>query len=153
MRRRIRSRCGFSLLELLIALTVIGTVMAMASPAVGRSLAESRLQRAATVAAADLQYAYSLASRQRAPVRISIDVTNRIIRVRDHQVATRIYTERRYDSTAEFAVQYMRVSPQDTARIIYPNGMVSGGITMILGSGDRTRTVRMTQAGQVRVSQ
>ena len=68
-----RSRGGFTLMELLVVLAIAGIVMTMVIPSISRSMAQTRVQRAASVVGSDLQYAYSMAARRRAPVRITVD--------------------------------------------------------------------------------
>lgn len=146
-----RTRPGFSMLELIIVLALMSSVSAMMMPAVGRSLAQVRLQRAATMVAANLHLAHSLASRQRSPVRLSIDPGQRVIRVRDYVNPTKVYAEQRFDASAENVVGRLEVS--DTSLVIYPSGLVAKKFTINLITADKRRVVTMSRAGQIRIEQ
>jgi prepilin-type N-terminal cleavage/methylation domain-containing protein len=144
-----RVRPGFTLIELLAVIVLATAVLGMALPRMSRNFAEIRMQRAASVLAADLRLAHSLAERQRAPVTIAIDPALRIFRVRDTRTPTLIYSERRLDRTSEYPVQQMNVTTQSL--VVYPNGLASADLTMTISANGITRTVSMTRAGQVRV--
>jgi prepilin-type N-terminal cleavage/methylation domain-containing protein len=149
--KSIASREGFSLIELIVVLLLIGIGAGTVIPAVGRTLSRTRLQRAANVVATDLQLAHTTAARRRAPIRMSVDTANRVVRIVDHVTPTTVYAERRYDRTSEYAVQRLRASP--TTLVFYPNGLANDTIRFTLtGSGD-TRFVRMSRVGQIRFTQ
>ena len=144
-------RRGFSLIELLIALFLVTIVAGTAIPAVARTVSRTRLQRAAHVVAADLQLATTTAARRRAPVRMSVDTANRVVRIVDHAVPTTVYTERRYDATSEYAVQ--RLSSSATTLVFFPNGLANDTIRFTLTASGRTELVRMSRVGQIRFTQ
>ena len=144
-------RAGFSLIELIIVLLILGIGAATVVPAVGRTLGKARLDRAASVMAADLQLAHTTAARRRAPVRMSVDTTNRIVRIVDHAAPTTVYTERRYDATSDFSVQRLAAAP--TTLVFFPNGLANDTIRFTLTAAGGTRLVRMSRAGQIRFTQ
>jgi prepilin-type N-terminal cleavage/methylation domain-containing protein len=146
-----RIRHGFTVVELL-AVLVMGTILlAAAAPAVSRSLTQTRVQRAAAAIAADLQLAHTLAARQRVPVRITVQATERIgcactvARRRTRCSASAASTPRR--STA-LGTGWWRAA---SAVTVFPNGMASGPLTLTLEAGGSSRIVSMTRVGQVRV--
>lgn len=144
-----RTRDGFTLLEVLIALMIFGIIAGVVAPSISRSLAHARLKGAASVIAADMQLAGSLAARQRRPVRISIDTANKVFRVRDGVTPSTIYSERRFGPESDVPVQFMAAS--DTSVLVYPNGLASKSLTLrIRAAGDR-RVVSMSRAGQIRI--
>src|SRR5688572_17440383 len=144
----IASRAGFSLIELIMVLLLIGVGAGTVIPAVGRTLSRTRLQRAANVISTDLQLAHSTAARRRAPVRMTVDTVNRVIRIVDHASPTTVYVERRYDNTSEYAVQRFMVTP--TSLVLFPNGLANDTIRFTLVGANETRLVRMSRAGQIR---
>ena len=127
----------------------LAAVLAMAFPRMSRNFAQMRLQRAVSVVSADLRLAHSLAERQRTPVTIVVDTATRLVRIRDTGVSTRIYSERRFDRNSEYPLTRLQAS-QPTL-VVYPNGLSSADINIIMTAGTRSRTVSMTRAGQVRV--
>jgi prepilin-type N-terminal cleavage/methylation domain-containing protein len=147
----IASRAGFSLIELVMALLLIGVGAGTVIPAVGRTLSRTRLQRAAHVVATDLQLAHSTAARRRAPIRMTVDTVNRVVRIVDHVTPTTVYVERRYDSTSEYAVQRFAATP--TTIVFFPNGLANDTVRFTLTGASETRLVRMSRAGQIRFTQ
>ena len=63
---------GFTLIELMVALVVVGMLMGLAVPGFFESTARARLQGAINELAIDLQYARSQAVRERAPVTLTV---------------------------------------------------------------------------------
>ena len=70
-------RIGFSMVELIAILSIIGILAAIGAPAISRIIRHNRVNRAATVIASDLQNAFAVAARQREPVRIQADAATR----------------------------------------------------------------------------
>src|SRR5437868_10861329 len=62
---------GFSLLELVIVLVILGLGTALTFPTVSRITTHSRVNQAAMVVAQDLSLALSAAARERKPIRIA----------------------------------------------------------------------------------
>src|SRR6185369_7678056 len=94
-----RTRLGFSMIEAVMVLLIIATVVGALTPSVIRTISHARVNRAASVVAADLYQAQSLASRARKPVRVTIDSTLRTVTLTDAQTATTL-TTRRFDVTS-----------------------------------------------------
>lgn len=144
-----RVRAGFSLMELVFVLILVGVVGAMAAPNVGHMLARTKLQRAANTVAFDIQAAFATAARQRAPVRIVIDEPNRVFTVQDHAGSSRIYAQRYFDGSAELNLSQMLATSSTV--IVHPHGLAESDLTLTLRAAGATHTVSMTRAGQVRI--
>jgi type II secretion system protein H len=144
-----RARDGFTLLELLVSLMIIGIVIAMVMPKVGRTMSETRVQRAATVVASDIQRAFSLAAQRRSPVRISIDTAAKAFYIRNRARDT-MYVTNTYTSSSDIGVTRMQAS--DTTVLVYPNGLANTPFNVTLtAGGNNRRRVTATRAGQVRI--
>src|SRR5687767_10312717 len=79
---------GFTLLEVIVALLIIGVLAAAAMPAVARAISHSGVTNSASVVAGDIQAAFSLAARQRKPVRIVFVDSTRSYTIRDRATGT-----------------------------------------------------------------
>jgi general secretion pathway protein H len=144
-----RRRHGFTILELL-AVLVIGTVMmAVAAPGVSRGLTQTRVKRAAAVVAGDLQFAHSVAARQRVPIQVTVLQSSRIVRVHRGTSPDTVFSERRLDSTSEYPLSSLQANAASIT--IFPNGLSSGPLHLTLQAGADTREVTMNRSGQVRV--
>lgn len=144
-----RNRPGFTMLELLVVMLLAVLMMAIVAPTVSSSLSQTRLQRAASVIAADLHLARSIAARQRVPVRVTVENHSRIVRIHRGSTPDTIYSERRLDSRSEYPLQSLTAN--NSPIIIYPNGLASAGVQVTLQTPAGTRVVEMTRAGLVRI--
>jgi type II secretion system protein H len=143
-----RAQKGFTLLETIIVLVIIGILAALVVPVANRAIGHSRVHNSANVIAADLQLAFSLASRQRAPLRIVVDPSGR-----KYRITTRTGTvlkERRVGDGADLHVSTM--SSTVSSLEVFPNGLSSGPIAITVGINGYAQTITMTRAGQVRVT-
>lgn len=144
------ARRGFTILELLVVLTLAGIIVMIAIPNFTRGMNRMRSRSAATVLAADLQLAHSMAARQRRPVQIVIDTANKVVRLRDFVTPARIYRERYYTASSEHPVQSMTAT--SLLRTVFPNGLADGTLSITVNAGGERRIVDMTRVGLVRVT-
>ena len=138
------NRLGFTLIEMLIVITTIGLLTAVALPKIGRQIRSYRLGRAAGVVAGDLENAFSMAARQRKPLRLSL--SGGTYTVADRTGGT-VRLTRRGDREYGVASMAFSASPLD----IFPSGIASAADTVTLSNGDASRRITVSKAGQVRI--
>jgi Tfp pilus assembly protein FimT len=127
---------------------VLGIVAAMTIPPTADMLAQTRVSRAATVIASDLQTAFSLAAREKRPLILNVDGPNRWYALVDRGGATLV---RRSLGVGAHELTVTSMTTTATSVHVYPNGMASGPIWITLVVGEHTRRVEMTRVGHVRV--
>src|SRR4051812_42494251 len=91
--RRPRLRRGFGLPETLIVLVLIGLLVRIAIVKTSRIMRHERVNRAASVIVQDLDNGFAMAGRQRAPVRLTFDQTNKTYQFSDRASGT-VYMKR-----------------------------------------------------------
>jgi Tfp pilus assembly protein FimT len=135
------------LLETVVALAILSIVLSIALPASGEPIRHARVNRATGVVQMDLRRAYSLAARQRRPVRIAFDAAARSYVFTDIESGDTLHS-RSFGEKSEFDLSAMTVttSPVDIA----PSGFASSGLTVTLGVDGFERQVAMLRAGLVR---
>src|SRR6476661_9414240 len=121
MRHMAKSRRGgFSLLELLVSLTIIGIIVATVAPKIGRSMSQTRVQRASTVIAADIKRAFALAAQRRSPVRLSFDTAGKSMAVRNRAADTTFYVNS-FNSSSEIGLTQLQATK--LVIFVFPNGL------------------------------
>lgn len=143
------SRAGFSLLEILIVMLVLGIAASFATPAVSRFIRHDRVNRAATLVLADFQNVFAVAGRQRAPVRLTANNSARTYTFTDRKSGA-LLQSRDFGSTSEYDLSALVVSP--TTIDVFPNGVSSAALTATITGGNYSRTVTASTAGFVRIT-
>ena len=143
------ARGGFSLLEILIVVAILGIMSAMVGPAMSRIVRHNRTNRAATVIASDLQNAFAVAARQREPVRIVADAPSRSYQFLDRKTGAVLRIRTFYGDTSEYRLTKLEFNP--TTIDVFPSGISSAKITINLANGDYEKVITASTAGFIRV--
>ncbi len=140
------------MIEMIVVIVFVGILAAMAAPKVGQMVARSKVNQAAGVVAADLEQAVTLAGRRRRPMVISIEAAGRyIVRDRATSPADTVRLRRDLAVRSDAGVTTLTFAPATVT--IFPTGLVSSQLTVTLTGRGNTRVVRLSAAGQVRITQ
>lgn len=134
---------------MIIAIVMVAIVLGAGAPSIARHITHSRVNRAATIMAGDLELALSVAARQRQPVRVAADPSTLEISITDRATAQPI-VKRPYGADSDFRLESLTASA--TVDML-PHGMTTAPATYTLAIGDYSRQVTVTRAGHVRVEQ
>ncbi len=146
---RFRTVAGYSLIELLFVMVVLGILLAITYVKVGPTLERARVRGAAGVLATDLQYAQALAARYRTPMVFTVDATQKTYQIADRGGAN-VYRLRNLGAGGEYVLDQFTATP--TAVEVFPNAVVAQSATYTLGLNGYRRRVTFSRAGQVRVA-
>lgn len=141
---------GFTILELLIAMMILGIAATVAVPRASEAARIARIDRATRTVAIDLEQALGLAARQRAPVRIRQPTGTRQMVISNVADGT-IYSTTSLGDDTRSGVRVGALTLDPTTVDVFPTGMTSAGLTVTVQSGGHERTITMSQAGQIRV--
>ena len=144
------NRSGFSMLEMLVVLIIVGILAAITIPRFSRVMRHERVNRAAQVIVADLQNGFAMAGRQRAPVRLTFTASTMTYVFSDRATGT-VFQTRIMDKRSEYALTTMTATPATVD--VLPNGIGSTALTVTVAQGDYSRSVTASSAGFVRLVQ
>lgn len=144
---------GFTVVELLIVLVLVGIVASIAIRSIGDTIRRDRVQKAAAIISTDLEQAFALAGRQRTPMRLLFDSARMTFAVAERADTTLKYRTRQF-ATGDLALDYLSVS-RNTLDVL-PSGLSADTLSLRLGIYSRNgttydRTIRMTRGGLVRI--
>lgn len=143
-------RLGFTILELMAVVAIIGVLATIVGPATSRIVRHQRANRAAMVIAADLQNAFAVAARQRQPVRIQADATTRSYQFIDRKTGAVLRIRTFYGDTSEYRLTKLEFTPATID--VFPSGISSSKVDIVLANGDYQKTISASTAGFIRVS-
>jgi len=138
------------MVEVLVVVGILGILATIVGPAMSRIVRHQRVNRAATVIAADLQNAFAVAARQREPVRIQADAPSRSYQFIDRKSGTVLRIRTFYGDTSEYKLSTLVFNP--TTLDVFPSGVSSAPVTINLANGDYAKTITASTAGFIRVS-
>ena len=142
-----RSPSGFTLIEMMMVIVVAGATASVVAPKVRDGVERTRVQRAASVVAGDLELAFSQAARQRKPIRVTFDGGTQSYTLTDRASGAVLFS-RDFGPSSELALGSVTASAPTLD--IYPNGIASGPDTVRLQLGGHARLVTVTRVGVIR---
>jgi type II secretory pathway pseudopilin PulG len=141
------------MIEMALTVTIIGIMCAMMVPRIGMALRTNHVNRSITMVASDMEAAFTLAARQRKPVRI-----NCTCGTGDYTVADRAGTvllRRNVTNDTDLGVMALSFTPGPPTNTlpveIFPPGIGDKTLTVRITYGASTRAVFVSTAGQVRI--
>jgi type II secretion system protein H len=144
------SRAGFSIIELIAVVAILGIMASIVGPAMSRIVRHNRVNRATTVIASDLQNAFAVAARQRQPVRILADNATRSYQFVDRRTGAVLRIRTFYGDTSEYRLDKLIFAPATID--VFPNGISSAPLQIDLANGDYAKQIKASTAGFVRVT-
>jgi prepilin-type N-terminal cleavage/methylation domain-containing protein len=146
----LRSIGGFSLIEMLVVVTLIGVAAALSIPKVARIQNEAKIQRAAQALQMEVGQAFTIAARNRSPVTMrwnsgsmQLQLTNRTGSV--------VYRRLGLGTGGGYGLSSSDVSVVPSPFTIFPNGLAADTLVIELARNGYKRTVLVSRAGMVRL--
>lgn len=146
--RAVRTRRGFTLVEMAFAFAIIGLLTLITLPRIQRVRQASQTRQAAATVAGDLERAFTIAARYRKPMRLACVCGSGTYTVADLTGGT-VRLSRNLRNNGDLGTMTLAFSV--TPVNIYPSGVSTSALTVTITSGISTRTIILTTAGQVRI--
>ena len=143
-----RVRRGFTLIEALVVIVLLGVLALVTLPRVGREIAHARVNRAAAAIAGELEQAQTMAARQRKPIRISFNSSIPEYTISDRASGTALQ-KRAFGPQSEFPVTTVSASPSTID--IFPSGLASSALEVTVAVPPYGRKITMSRAGHLRL--
>lgn len=130
-----------------MVMSIMAVMAAVALPRIAETMRHNRVNRAAMIVAGDLRTAFSVAARQRAPVRVTVNTGTITYTIAVRSTSSTIRS-RALGSTSEYKLSAISFSPSQIE--IFPTGISSAALTIIVTDGNYSRTIKASAAGLVR---
>jgi prepilin-type N-terminal cleavage/methylation domain-containing protein len=150
---RLRARPGFSILEMLVVVILVGIVMSVAGVRVTGMMTQQRVIRAASTIQTDMEMAYAIAGRNRVPMKIMFSSSAGAILLRVTDINGT--TEYKRTDFKQLGLANGNVTASASETTVYPNGFANDTLSIevsVTHNGvTHKRRVRMSRAGMVKV--
>jgi len=151
MRERPNDESGFTLVELLIVLSIVSLSLLIANNSYTSFRESSALNRAARVVAADAALARSYAIRNRTAVALVADEAERGYVIRDQ--SGNVYLQRVFDASSEMRLEGLDVRlPGDSIPFNSRGMLVLGTATVDVDRGGGSRRVTLNAIGRWQIT-
>ena len=133
-----------------MVIVLMGVGAAMALPKISRLSNQAKLHRAAQALQMDVQQAFAIAARNRAPVvvrwnssRMALELTN--------LAGTTVYRRSAIGAGAGYGLVASEVSVAPSALVVFPSGLAADTLRIALSRSGLSRTLRVSKAGMSRL--
>lgn len=152
MHKRYNSQAGFTLVEMLIVLSIVSLAMLVANGSYITFRESSTLNRAARVVAADVALARSYAIRNRAVVSFVADESARSYVIRD--AGGTVYLNRVFDAASEMPISSLDVIATGDSITFNERGLMggAGSVNIDVGRNGGSRRVQVNAVGRWRIT-
>ncbi len=149
----LRPRSGFTLLEMLLVMSMLGVIALMSMGQVSKYVRERNVAAAAASVRMDLQQAFAIAARNRRPVRVSFAAADTALRVTNRE-KTITFVRRGLGTGSGFMltpsdVTFCTSTCSDASVDVFPNGWASDTLNVTIKKGTYQRGIHMSRSGLV----
>ena len=150
---RLRARHGFSVLEMLVVVILVGIIMSVAGLRVSGMRTQQQVVRAASTIQTEMELAYAVAGRNREPMKIvfSTSASSVLLRV-TNRTGTMEYGRADFK---QLGLANGDVTASSNEVTVFPNGFASDTLSIEISVTRNgvlnKRRVRMSRAGMVKV--
>ena len=150
---RLRARKGFSLMEMLVVVILVGIIMSVAGVRVSAMITQQRVIRAASTIQTQMETAFALAGRQREPMKIVFATSSGAITVKTtNRDGTTVFTT---TDLRQLGLSNGNVTASVNEVTIFPNGFANDTLSIkvlvVRNGATYQRIVRMSRAGLIKV--
>ncbi|MBX9929656.1 MAG: prepilin-type N-terminal cleavage/methylation domain-containing protein [Gemmatimonadaceae bacterium] len=138
---------GFTLIEVLLVVVIIGAMASIAIPGLSRTIRQERVRKIQVEVASDLEFAFAAAARSEVPITVTYSSSTSALSIANRVTGTVLRT-RYLGRAGDFSLTGVTLSPS-AGMVIFPMGISNSTLSITLTNGNYSRTVSVTRAGQV----
>jgi prepilin-type N-terminal cleavage/methylation domain-containing protein len=142
-------RAGFTLVEVLVAVGLVGIAMYLSLPKVSRLSSQSRVQGAAQMMQSEVQQAFAIAGRNRVPVQLTWNSSALQLQVTD-LAGSVVYRRAGVGTGSGFGLNASNVTVTPTTLTVFPNGLANDSLVITVSRSGYAKTVRVARSGMIR---
>jgi type II secretory pathway pseudopilin PulG len=151
-----RPRAGYTIVELLVVTSVLTVVTVISAGRIADYMSDRNAAAAAAVMQGDLQHAFTIAARNRRPLRVSFSVADTALHITNRE-NTVTYVRRGFGVGSGFMlrpsdVTFCTHTCTSAAIDVFPNGWASDTLNVTVGREGHARGLRMSRSGLVVVA-
>ena len=146
---RLHFRTGFSLVEILVALGLVGIALYIALPRVSRLSNQSRVERAAQTLQAEVQQAFAIAGRNRTPIRLAWSAAALQLQV-TNLAGNEVYRRTGVGTGSGFGLNSSNVTFTPAVLTVFPNGLANDSLVIVVSRSGATRRISVARSGMLR---
>lgn len=146
---RLRHRRGFSLIELMLVLSVLGIVASVSVGKLHEVIVQQRVARASTAVQSTVETAFAIAIRNHRPIRISWSSAAMRLDVTD-AAGTTTFRSLSLGGDA-YSMPTGSVTVSRSPLEVYPNGLAADTLSVAFIAPTTSKRVRVSRAGLVQV--
>lgn len=143
-------RRGFSLLELLVVISMIGVIAMISIGRTSSMITQWRVSRAAQAYGEELQSAFAIVGRDRRPVRITLDTGAMELRI-TNRTASVVYRRRNFGLSSEYRLDPADLNASALTVEVFPPGLAADSLSVTISRQGKLRRVRMLRGGLVQI--
>ncbi len=144
-----RARHGFTLLELMLVVTMICILATFSIGQTSRILTSWRVTRAAQAMGEEMQQAFALVGRNRKPVIIKFDTDSMTLFMKGRSGT--VYHRRYFGVNSEYNLSASDLYFSTYTLEVYPPGLAADSLSIVISKPGTARRIRMLRGGLVQI--
>jgi len=146
---RLRSRRGFSMIEVMLVLSMLGIIATVSLGKLHDIIVQQRVLKAASAVQNTVENAFAIATRNRRPIRITWDAVSMQLSVTDRAGTTKFRSLPLGSDAYSLPAGSVTLSINPVE--VYPNGLATDSFSVAVTAPKTSKRVWVSRAGLVKV--
>ena len=146
--RRGATRRGFSLVELLVIIMIVSVAMATTLPRIGAVTNQTKVQRANQALQQDVQQAWAIAARNRAPTKLVFSSSSMQLQI-TNLAGSMIYKRTSYGTGGSYGLTPTELIMAPATITVFPNGLANDTVGFSIARSTYSKKFWVSKSGMV----